>query len=209
MNRHDNIAFGSSRVRRIALALLLGGCAAILSGCSSTAPETELWEYPPGAGGTIMLDDSPSGSTYSFDDITLCLTSPGEAHLVNVSAIDPTGGLQVTAFSLLPARDGEVINYLNSPNQKLSEAGFPENSELIVDSVCPDLAESPEDGAVYILGIEVERTDIEAGTARGIRVDYVAGGVALSADFPLSLAVCEELYAPDGSLTPECDVGHI
>lgn len=187
----------------VGVALLLG------SACNSAEPMARLSEYDPGSGGVVSVDQTEPDRPYSFDDITLCLEQEGSVVVTDVVPIEPTGGMQVVGFAVLPAREGSPINYVERNSQRLIDAGFPAEGPMVVDSVCP--SDDPSAGRLYLLGIEVMRSDAEAGTVRGFRVTYESGGESATAEYPLGLALCSNLWLDReaGLFTPECEVEHI
>lgn len=192
--------------RDLGIALVAVSLCVALSACAAAEQHARLWEYPAGAGGVVAVDEAEAGRPYSFDDITLCLTSPGKAEIASVTPIDATGGLLVRDFGVLPANSGGAINYVEDPSSSLSEAGFDLRSPSPVTTVCPDLVATGVAGGLYILGISVSRTDPDVGTARGFRVTYSSGGAEYSADFPLGVALCRDLYTSTGDISSPCDV---
>jgi hypothetical protein len=198
--------FAYATPRGLAIVSNVVALSVCLSACASSAPLARLWEYPAGAGGVVAVNESTAGQQYSFDDITLCLTTKGEVDVTSVVPIDATGGLEVHDFGVLPANTGGAINYIEDPSASLSEAGFDLRNPSAVAAVCPDLATGDVGGGLYVLGISVSRTDRDVGTARGFRVTYQSGGGEYSADYPLGVALCRDLYTPSGDINPECDV---
>lgn len=182
----------------------LAATAAILmlvTACSAGPPRLSEWE----SGGGIGLYEASPGQPYAFDDMTLCLDAPGSAVITNVTPIEPSGGFEVVAFSVMPPNDAGTIGHLTGPDQRLHEAGYPGEGPMMVDNVCPD--ESGEGGGAHTLGIEVAYTAPAAGSTSGFVVTYESGGEMLTAVRPFGLALCTAAAPPESEpIPPECEV---
>ncbi|WP_425839078.1 hypothetical protein [Microbacterium sp. PA5] len=177
-----------------------------LSGCAGGG--AQLAEYPPGSGGSIALDRTTSDANYSFDDIRMCVEDDGTVTVVDAEPIDPTGGMEITRFAVLPS-DADSSGYLEGSDQSLADAGFPVEGPAVVNLRCPvdDAAWSDGEGQA-VFGFEVSRADPDAGTMRGVRVTYESHGVTSTIDYPLGIVLCRQLYADaDRTVRNEgCDV---
>jgi hypothetical protein len=169
-------------------------------------------EYPPGSGGVVALDGTVTGHTYAFDDVVTCLEGEGSARVIEVQLIETVGEIGIESFSALPANRTGALGHLVDPTQSLRDAGYPLATTAVIEATCPqDVSVAPGPGEGYaVLGIEVVRGAAPA-TSRGIRVIYESAGEVFSVDYPLGIALCDDLYpgALQGALNPACDVSHI
>ena len=202
-----NLRLGRCVVLSVAAALGLAG----LSACG-TSDAGRLVEYPEGAGGVVVIDETSAREVIALDDIVFCKEGEGIVVIENVGLVESSGELTVVAFSVLPAgRDGQSLTHLTSPRQRLSEAGYPTSGPMLVDLQCPsdDLDLHKETTVGYsVLGIEVSRDGGGPGTARGVRVLYSSNGESHAAVYPLGVVLCDDLYpdGPDGVVNEQCSV---
>ena len=150
----------------------------------------QLQRYQVGSGGTIQVGETLPEQHYGFDDITMCVEGEGSVRILAATSIEPIGGLAVTAFSVRPSRDGEIAGYISDVSESLLDAGYTTSGEMIVSTSYPGDGESSSFRNYTRLGIEVSRTDPNAGTSRGIRVTYESSGKRFTIDYPLALALC-------------------
>lgn len=172
----------------------------LVSGCGSTPPRLQV----PQSGGGFGAHGTRANTPYSFDDLTLCLASPGTITVEAVEIANPSGGIHLRRFAILPARSnrpGGTINYVWDHHWTLRRAGFPDHGSMQVDGVCPSDKNSPADQAdngpagkvgVYILGIEVDRPANAAASGTGFTVRYRSEGSLQEAFYPFALVICPE-----------------
>jgi hypothetical protein len=171
----------------------------LVTACSGGPPRM----YEAESGGGRGIYDTRPGQPYSFEEMTLCLDEPGSAVVTDVTAIEPAGGLEVLDFSVQPANQRDVMNYLADNTERLAAGGYPADGPMTVDDVCPD-DESGAAGTVFLLGIEVAYSAHEAGSASGFLVTYEAGGESLTVVRPFGVSLCT---APQqGPQPPECEI---
>lgn len=182
------------RTRHTAATAVLLSCLALLGACSGD-PGPRLRDAAPGTGGIVGQIDTKGGTPYAFDDATLCLTGPGAVTVEKVELVAPTGGLRLGTFSVLPAKEGKVSNYVGDPRQRLGEVGFPDRGPMTVDRVCP----SDSDGGVFLLGVEVVKPADATATGSGLVVSYRSGEETHRTYLPLGIVLCEgsDPEAPD------------
>ncbi|TDD72413.1 hypothetical protein E1262_03695 [Jiangella aurantiaca] len=181
------------------LAALTVGLLLVTSGCSGGP--ARLYEAESGGGRGIY--DTRPGRPYAFEEMTLCLDEPGSVVVTDVSPIEPMGGFEVLGFSVRPVREGQGLGHLEEPTQRLAAGGYPVDGPMVVDDVCPD-DESGEGGTVFNLGIEVDYSAPDAGTASGFLVIYESGGESLTLVRPFGVSLCAARQQDPPP--PECEI---
>lgn len=166
---------------------LLALPALMVIGCSA-AETAALRPYSAEAGGILGFGGVGTGQVYAIDDLALCIDNGIEVTVTKVELIEPTGGMEIVAFSTLMALDGEAMSFIDDPTAGLEAAGYRVGVPARVRTTC----EGHVGTAGYTqLGIEVKYTFGAGGTGQGVRVHYRSGEAQRAQDYPLSIILCE------------------
>lgn len=175
--------------------------ATLAAGFIAAKSTTRFREWEPGF--AIGQSDTRAGVRYAFDDAALCLESPGALAITDVQLENPTGGMQIDAFSVAPMRTGSsVVSYLEGVEQSLTDAGFPAEGPMVVDTVCSEAWPAPQGYGSYLLGVEVSKPTDRNATTTALLISYNSGGDDSVFRAPLGLLLCETNPQDDPSCQP-------
>ncbi len=144
-------------------------------------------------GGGVGYTNSRSNTPYTVGDLVTCLDRPGHLVINRIELIEPTGGLTLDDFAVIP-NDMERGEFgFEDGNRSLADLGLSPGTPVVVDKQCPDWALSPDPArkpqSVALL-LEYSKPTEATGASDGIAIHYTSGSNNYTVWVPWGLVLC-------------------
>ncbi len=192
------------RVARRAVVLM---CAMVLTACSSADEDAHI--VAPGfAGAGVGIEDTRPGIPYTVGDLIICLDRSEWVILDRIELNNPSGGLVLDAFAVIPnemerARDGFSGD---NQNKTLAELGVlpPPGGSVAMYRACPDFEHMTPGPSLtphsVALLLQYSKPTTATAASEGITIHYTSGGHPYWVSLPWEIVLC----APDDTTTYGC-----
>ncbi|HEU0240434.1 MAG TPA: hypothetical protein VFR11_14310 [Micromonosporaceae bacterium] len=176
--------------------------AVCLAACTASPRQQGARIMAPGfLGAGAALPNTRAGTPYVFGDVIICLDKPGLVTIDSIEVIDPTNGLHIDDFAVIPnAMESGHYGYGDN-SVPIAQVRPPVARPVVMTKKCPTFTGPlrPDPQAVALLLQYSKPTDASA-TGQGIKINYTSAGRKESISLQWGVDLCAN--QPGNGLVP-------